>query len=289
MEKKISRYLLLPLLFIFLVALSSEEATATTVVFNNVSAGNYDGTMNMTVNISGVVGIIDAGIANVTFYATGQDGVKITLGVATNNSDNQTMFELEYDTTGMPDQSYSFDAIATNNSDAISAGASATQVTGVVFDNADLTMTLEATASGYDATTKCLKDGALDFNIAQSSDEQINADPILYFKRNGHASGFSHSFTISRVAASNNFTTTSNVTVRSLILPQDKYDWWVQYQDTDTTFYNTTLGTIKIDCNAGGVPREIAESGKRASPNLGIALLIAAAAWFLLFKGKGSK
>ena len=272
MKKEYMKYLLIPLFLIIFLSINSEPAeaaeSAVVVTWNNVTNTVYPGTMNLTVNISNILGAAGAGICNVSFYATGQDSTQLLLSTVANDTANanQTMFDFEWDTTAWPDQIYQLDAIAANCSDTLADGGDATALTAVVTDNANLVMTWETTTSNYNNTIGgfCPKDSTLYFGISGSDDEMINANPTLYFKSKGTTATYTNSYTVTRGAASLNYTTTVNNTFTSLFsLPQDTYYVWVTYTDTDGTNYDTAQLDIDIKCDGSNIGPFIAEEKEK--------------------------
>lgn len=287
MKKKSIGYLLIPMLFAVLILLSvgSVEALYSKCEWHNVTGTigtisdiTVRGHLNMTVNIT-KSGNGDAhnGTYNVTFYATGQDGTKMTLSTTANNTGNtnQTMFEYEWDTNLVNDQSYTISAQC-----CIYAGCSDidTDATNIVIDNAPLNMSWSSSAQALNNTIQCpLASDVLRFRVNQTTpSEQINGDPVLYFRRFGTREVFTHQFTVSRTGATTNYSDMSNYSISSTYaLPEDLYTWWITYRDTDGDYYNSTINEFEIDCVTHKTPPAVIEELTRVDgKNIVVAFLI---------------
>lgn len=250
---------------ILLVAGLSEEvnaATPTAAMANWSTGTKISGSANFSCRTANDL----SGLArNVTFFYYASDSaVKYNLTRADNRSGpaNRTGWDRAFDTTALTDGDYWVACRIHNKSTGNKFGnvLATSSYVQVVIDNSVLQLAYSSTASGYNTTTKCPVANPLYINTNQSGQEQIDTS-VLYFLRKGERSvDYTHSFGLTEGTAAKNYTNPSNYTINTLsILPNDDYEWWITYEDTDGTPYNTTRQETKIQCISGAIPPEVIE------------------------------
>lgn len=295
MDKKIWMGLLIALVCLFTIGLSEDVEAATTKldVINFTTGTIVSGTANFSCNLSYVPGVSSGAGINITWEAYGPDGsVMYNLTTKGNESANQSFFGILYDTTKLPDQDLYLRCKAWNYTpgNAFGLAVATSDYVQIVIDNTALSISPSSTVDDWNATTRCPKKTPLRWQFNASDDEQIDGDPVLYFLRDGENSVvYTHSFTFSRGGASTNYSTIpNNRTMTGLSdLPEDKYEWWLTYTDTDGTKYNTTRSELRVECDsAPGVTYEEATGEGVGTSNKVIALVVVLAALYFVFRKK---